>query len=160
MVAQAVGPDKRQGAAFCTHPTACTPLTLSKTTATAGIEIPWDLKKAQPALEKAEESGQIRGLVLDAGCGFGDNAIYLAQKGYKCVGFDFSAKAIEVAIDRAEKVSAPALPSKLLTHSAPLPFPRQAGRNMRVLRQILILAACAFLRPACLKCASSTWPTR
>lgn len=41
--------------------------------------------------------------VLDAGCGFGDNAIYLAQKGYRCVGFDFSAKAIEVAKDRAEK---------------------------------------------------------
>ena len=62
----------------------------------AGIEIPWDVKGAQPALEKAEKEGMIKGLVLDAGCGFGDHSIYLAEKGYKCVGFDFSEKAIEV----------------------------------------------------------------
>lgn len=28
-----------------------------------GFEIPWDLKKAQPALEKAEQEGMIKGLV-------------------------------------------------------------------------------------------------
>eukprot|EP00282_Hemiselmis_andersenii_P006300 CAMPEP_0114133830 /NCGR_PEP_ID=MMETSP0043_2-20121206/13838_1 /TAXON_ID=464988 /ORGANISM="Hemiselmis andersenii, Strain CCMP644" /LENGTH=235 /DNA_ID=CAMNT_0001227439 /DNA_START=379 /DNA_END=1081 /DNA_ORIENTATION=- len=41
--------------------------------------------------------------VLDAGCGFGDNAIYLAKKGHRCVGFDFSDRAIEVANKRASE---------------------------------------------------------
>mmetsp|Transcript_49140 Transcript_49140/g.100291 ORF Transcript_49140/g.100291 Transcript_49140/m.100291 type:complete len:276 (-) Transcript_49140:291-1118(-) len=66
-----------------------------------GEKIPWDVEAAQPALEKAEQDGLIKGVVLDAGCGFGDNAIYLAQKGYECVGFDFSPEAISIARQRA-----------------------------------------------------------
>jgi len=69
----------------------------------AGMEIPWDVRKAQPALERAEKEGLIKGVVLDAGCGFGDNAIYLAKKGHRCVGFDFSDRAIEVANKRASE---------------------------------------------------------
>jgi len=66
-----------------------------------GHAIPWDVRKAQPALEQLEREGKIKGLVLDAGCGFGDNGIYLAQKGYRVVGFDFSPEAIEIAVQRA-----------------------------------------------------------
>ncbi len=33
----------------------------------SGKEIPWDVRKAQPALVKAEEEGLIKGYVLDAG---------------------------------------------------------------------------------------------
>ena len=66
-----------------------------------GHEIPWDVRKPQPALEQLEREGKIRGRVLDAGCGFGDNGIYLACKGYKVVGFDFSPEAIEIAKHRA-----------------------------------------------------------
>uniref|UniRef100_A0A7S0EBE1 Methyltransferase domain-containing protein n=1 Tax=Hanusia phi TaxID=3032 RepID=A0A7S0EBE1_9CRYP len=69
----------------------------------SGKEIPWDVRKPQPALEDAEREGLFKGLVLDAGCGFGDNAIFLAKKGYKVVGFDFSEEAVEIAKDRAKK---------------------------------------------------------
>ena len=65
--------------------------------ATCGQEIPWDLQKPQPAIETAFSERLFRGLVLDAGCGFGDHAIFLAKKGLKVVGFDFSEKAIEIA---------------------------------------------------------------
>mmetsp|Transcript_19554 Transcript_19554/g.30619 ORF Transcript_19554/g.30619 Transcript_19554/m.30619 type:complete len:274 (-) Transcript_19554:35-856(-) len=69
----------------------------------SGREIPWDLRKAQPALEEAEKNDLFKGVILDAGCGFGDNAIFLAKRGYKVVGFDFSSEAIEIAQDRAQK---------------------------------------------------------
>ena len=36
-----------------------------------GQDIPWDVRKAQPALEQLEREGLIKGLVLDAGCGTG-----------------------------------------------------------------------------------------
>ena len=62
-----------------------------------GQEIPWDLQKPQPAIETAFSERLFRGLVLDAGCGFGDHAIFLAKKGLKVVGFDFSEKAIDIA---------------------------------------------------------------
>ncbi|KAJ1470394.1 S-adenosyl-L-methionine-dependent methyltransferase [Baffinella frigidus] len=82
-----------------------------------GHEIPWDVRKPQPALEDAkadglvkgmaledaEAEGLVKGVVLDAGCGFGDNGIYLAKKGYTVVGFDFSEEAIEVAKKRAKE---------------------------------------------------------
>ncbi|EKX51680.1 hypothetical protein GUITHDRAFT_102945 [Guillardia theta CCMP2712] len=45
----------------------------------SGKEIPWDVRKPQPALEDAEREGLFKGVVLDAGCGFGDNAIFLAS---------------------------------------------------------------------------------
>ena len=63
----------------------------------SGQDIPWDLRKPQPAIETAFQEGLFRGSVLDAGCGFGDNAIFLAKHGIRVVGFDFSAKAIEIA---------------------------------------------------------------
>ncbi len=66
----------------------------------SGQEIPWDLRKAQPSIESAYADGLFQGIVLDAGCGFGDNAIFLAKKGMKVVGFDFSDKAVEIATVR------------------------------------------------------------
>ena len=36
-----------------------------------GQDIPWDVRKAQPALEQLEREGLIKGVVLDAGCGTG-----------------------------------------------------------------------------------------
>ena len=63
-----------------------------------GQEIPWDVRKVQPAVEQLEREGVFKGVVLDAGCGFGDNGIFLAQKGYRVVGFDFSPEAISVDV--------------------------------------------------------------
>ena len=63
--------------------------------------IPWDIRQAQPRLMELEALGAISGQVLDAGCGLGDNAIYLAGCGYQVTGFDSSPTAIEQARTRA-----------------------------------------------------------
>jgi 2-polyprenyl-3-methyl-5-hydroxy-6-metoxy-1,4-benzoquinol methylase len=60
-------------------------------------QAPWDIPGPQPAFAALEESGEIRGAVLDAGCGTGENALYLASKGHVVWGIDF----IKVAIERA-----------------------------------------------------------
>lgn len=60
-------------------------------------DAPWDTDQPQPALVKLVESGEIRGPVLDVGCGTGTNASYLAQAGLEVVGVDFAKSAIEVA---------------------------------------------------------------
>ena len=62
----------------------------------------WDSHSPQPDLVCLQESGTIQGLsVLDIGCGSGDNAIYLAQKGHKVTGIDSSKSAISAARQRA-----------------------------------------------------------
>jgi SAM-dependent methyltransferase len=69
--------------------------------AAAPDAIPWDIRQAQPQLMELEALGAISGQVLDAGCGPGDNAIYLARRGYPVTGFDSSPSAIEHARARA-----------------------------------------------------------
>jgi SAM-dependent methyltransferase len=63
--------------------------------------IPWDIHQAQPRLMELEALGGIRGEVLDIGCGLGDNAIFLASRGYSVTGLDGSPAAIEKARSRA-----------------------------------------------------------
>ena len=50
-----------------------------------------------------EALGGISGEVLDIGCGLGDNAVYLASRGYSVTGLDGSPTAIEEARRRAAK---------------------------------------------------------
>ena len=59
---------------------------------------PWDIPGPQPAFVALEEAGEIRGSVLDAGCGTGEHALYLASKGHEVWGIDF----VPVAIERAK----------------------------------------------------------
>ncbi|HWT81006.1 MAG TPA: class I SAM-dependent methyltransferase, partial [Candidatus Methylomirabilis sp.] len=59
---------------------------------------PWDIPGPQPAFARLEAAGMIRGSVLDAGCGTGENALYLASRGHEVWGLDF----IPVAIERAK----------------------------------------------------------
>lgn len=68
---------------------------------------PWDIgRRPQPRIVKAYEAGQLRGRILDAGCGAGETCIYLAGK-YgvtSVVGCDLAPGAIRVAEERAEEV--------------------------------------------------------
>ncbi|MCC6159848.1 MAG: class I SAM-dependent methyltransferase [Deltaproteobacteria bacterium] len=45
--------------------------------------------------------GEVRGRVLDIGCGTGENALYLAARGLDVIGIDF----VEVAVERARQKS-------------------------------------------------------
>jgi len=70
-----------------------------------GGRTPWDIghNRPQPAVVRAYEEGKIRGNVLDAGCGMGENCMFLASKyGIKSVtGFDLSEVAVEIAAENA-----------------------------------------------------------
>ncbi|QEH37972.1 Mg-protoporphyrin IX methyl transferase [Aquisphaera giovannonii] len=64
---------------------------------------PWDIPGPQPALvELAEaEAGAVRSPVLDAGCGTGENALFLASRGHDVLGLDYVEAAIEKARAKA-----------------------------------------------------------
>lgn len=73
-----------------------------------GSTPPWDIGEPQPAIVQLERTGQISGRVLDAGCGTGEHAIYLAQRGYDALGIDFAPRAIALADQKAAARNAPA----------------------------------------------------
>ena len=57
---------------------------------------PWNIGKPQPALVKLFDKYPLKGPVLDAGCGAGDLAIAIANRGYPVLGMDLSDKAIDI----------------------------------------------------------------
>ncbi len=60
-------------------------------------QAPWDIGKPQkPFIDAAD---RITGSVLDAGCGTGDTALFLAGRGCKVTGIDF----LDVPIQRAKQ---------------------------------------------------------
>ncbi|HEY7451726.1 MAG TPA: class I SAM-dependent methyltransferase [Candidatus Limnocylindria bacterium] len=57
----------------------------------------WEIGRSQPAVVELAESGRLGHSVLDAGCGTGENALLLAERGHEVWGIDVS----ELAIERA-----------------------------------------------------------
>ncbi|HEX6538739.1 MAG TPA: methyltransferase domain-containing protein [Candidatus Dormibacteraeota bacterium] len=62
---------------------------------------PWDIGAPQSVFITLFEAGRITGRALDAGCGTGENALYLASRGLDVVGVDVAAAAIEHARAKA-----------------------------------------------------------
>jgi SAM-dependent methyltransferase len=63
---------------------------------------PWDNKAPSESVVTWQARGWVRGDVLDIGCGFGDNAVYLAQHGHPVTGLDISPTALRTAEQRAK----------------------------------------------------------
>jgi SAM-dependent methyltransferase len=64
---------------------------------------PWDVGLPQPEIVALADAGDIRGDVLDIGCGTGENALFLAGRGLRVVGLDFAARAIAQAKEKSAK---------------------------------------------------------
>jgi len=64
---------------------------------------PWDIGRPQPEFVRVYDAGEITGSVLDAGCGTGEHAIWLASKGLKVLGVDAAPAAIEIAQRKARE---------------------------------------------------------
>ena len=62
---------------------------------------PWDIGHAQPAFQALADAGELRGRVLDAGCGTGEHALMAAQMGLEATGIDSAPTAIEIAKRKA-----------------------------------------------------------
>ncbi|HLM45023.1 MAG TPA: class I SAM-dependent methyltransferase, partial [Myxococcaceae bacterium] len=62
---------------------------------------PWDIRRPQRAIVELWEAGEIVGDVLDVGCGFAENALFLAAQGLRVCGVDM----MEPAITRAREAA-------------------------------------------------------
>lgn len=58
---------------------------------------PWDVGHPQTEYIRLQENGEIKGSVLDIGCGTGENALLVAERGHRVCGIDSSPRAIEKA---------------------------------------------------------------
>ncbi|MDI6766781.1 MAG: class I SAM-dependent methyltransferase [Bacteroidota bacterium] len=61
----------------------------------------WEVGRPQYEIIMLEAAGEIHGLVLDVGCGTGENALYLVKQGYDVIGVDVASAAISRARKKA-----------------------------------------------------------
>jgi SAM-dependent methyltransferase len=64
---------------------------------------PWDIGRPQPAFVRLADKGLLTGLLLDAGCGTGENSLLAASRGADVVGIDLSPTAIARAREKASE---------------------------------------------------------
>ena len=64
---------------------------------------PWDIGRPQAAFADLATAGQLRGRVLDAGCGTGEHALLAASLGLEAIGVDAAATAIAIAERKARE---------------------------------------------------------
>ncbi len=62
-------------------------------------QVPWDIGRPQKAL--IDVANRIKGSILDAGCGTGDNALFFASRGHKVTDIDFLTEPIQRAKRKA-----------------------------------------------------------
>ena len=62
---------------------------------------PWDIGRPQPMFLALAEAGEIRGRVLDAGCGTGEHVLMAARLGLDATGVDLAPLAIAAAERKA-----------------------------------------------------------
>ena len=62
---------------------------------------PWDIGRPQPAIVRVASQGGFAGMVLDAGCGTGENALHVASLGLPVLGFDVAETALTIAREKA-----------------------------------------------------------
>jgi SAM-dependent methyltransferase len=64
---------------------------------------PWDIGRPQRPVVQLAGDGGFAGAVLDAGCGTGENALYLASLGLSVVGIDVAETALAMARKKADE---------------------------------------------------------
>ncbi len=65
---------------------------------------PWDFGAPQPAIVRLADRGGFTGTVLDAGCGTGENALYVASMGLPVMGVDVAETALAIARVNADEL--------------------------------------------------------
>jgi len=68
-------------------------------------QAPWDIGRPQQVIVRVTE--QVRGRVLDVGCGTGEAALHFAARGLDVVGVDYLAAPIEQARRKAQQRNLP-----------------------------------------------------
>lgn len=63
--------------------------------------VPWDIGQPQPVIVRLASEGKFTGAVLDAGCGTGENALYVASLGLTVLGIDVAETALMIARQKA-----------------------------------------------------------
>jgi SAM-dependent methyltransferase len=64
---------------------------------------PWDIGRPQREFINLETLGKLKGSILDAGCGTGENSIFFAARGHAVAGIDLSPRAIQKAREKAKE---------------------------------------------------------
>ena len=70
---------------------------------TRDMPAPCDIGRPQPAFVRLADKGRLSGLLLDVGCGTGENALLAASRGADVVGIDLSPTAIARAREKASE---------------------------------------------------------
>ena len=66
--------------------------------------IPWNMEIPPEPLVELVDSGKVRPCrAIDMGCGAGNYAVYLAERGFEVTGVDFSQTAIKIARENASR---------------------------------------------------------
>jgi SAM-dependent methyltransferase len=63
---------------------------------------PWDVGRPQPAVVRLAAEGGFAGVVLDAGCGTGENTLHVASRGVPVLGVDVAETALAIARQKAD----------------------------------------------------------